>query len=88
MNGFYFTTNGWTDYLYWQEQDKKTLRKINILIKDISRNGYSSIGKSEALSGNLSGLHSVHIDAKNRIVFKIVDDKLEIHACRSHYGDK
>jgi len=67
MIGFYFTTNGWADYIFWQEQDKKTLRKINNLIKDIARNGYCSLGKSEALKGNLSGFHSrVDIPLKKR----------------------
>lgn len=50
-----FTESGWNDYLYWQTQDKKTRRRINLLIQDISRNGYEGIGKPEALSGDLSG---------------------------------
>ena len=52
----------WEDYLYWQTQDKKTLRRINNLIRDIDRNGYQSLGKPEALSGDLSGFWSVRID--------------------------
>ena len=76
------------DYLYWQTQDKKTLKKINNLLKDIDRNGYQCIGKPEALTGDWSGFWSVRIDEKNRIVFRIVDDKLEIVQCGSHYGDK
>ena len=85
MKKLCFTPNGWADYIYWQEQDKKTLRKINILIKDIARSGYCSIGKTEPLSGNLSGLHSVRIDKKNRIIYKIIDDELQIYSCRDHY---
>lgn len=78
----------WEDYLYWQKQDKKTLRRINRLLQDIDRNGYKCTGKPEALSGNLAGLWSVRIDEKNRLVFRIVDDMIEIIACRSHYDDK
>lgn len=78
----------WEDYLYWQTQDKKTLKKINRLLKDIDRNGYQCIGKPEALSGNLSGFWSVRIDEKNRIVFRIADENLEIAECGSHYGHK
>ena len=78
----------WEDYLYWQTQDKKTLKKINDLIKDIDRNGYKCKGKPEPLKGNLSGFWSVHIDQKNRLVFRIEADSLEIAQCRTHYEDK
>ena len=64
------------------------LKKINRLLKDIDRNGYQCTGKPEALSGNLAGFWSVRIDAKNRIVFRIEGDNLEIAECGSHYGDK
>lgn len=80
--------DAWEDYLYWQTQDKKTLRKINRLIADIERNGYSGIGKPEPLSGNLSGFWSVRIDHANRIVFRISGGNLEILQCGSHYRDK
>ncbi|MCL1941903.1 MAG: Txe/YoeB family addiction module toxin [Synergistaceae bacterium] len=75
----------WIDYEYWQSQDKKTLRKINSLIKDIERNGYDGIGKPEPLKGDLSGWWSVRIDGVNRLVFKVFEDRLEIYACRGHY---
>lgn len=78
----------WEEYLYWQIQDKKTLKKINRLIADIERNGYACIGKPEPLKDNLSGYWSVRIDEKNRIVFRIVKGKLEILQCGSHYRDK
>lgn len=78
----------WEDYLYWQTQDKKTLKRINKLIADIERNGYSGIGKPEPLSGNLSGFWSVRIDDANRIVFRIKEGNLEILQCGSHYRDK
>ena len=68
-------------------QDKKTLKRINRLLKDIDRNGYRCTGKPEPLKGNLSGYWSVRIDEKNRIVFRITGDILEIVECGSHYGD-
>lgn len=74
--------------LYWQTQDKKTLKKINRLISDIERNGYACTGKPEPLKDNLSGYWSVRIDEKNRIVFRIIDGKLEIMQCGTHYDDK
>ena len=75
----------WIDYEYWQSQDKKTLRKINSLIKGIERNGYDGIGKPEPLKGDLSGWWSVRIDGVNRLVFKVFEGRLEIYACRGHY---
>lgn len=78
----------WEEYLYWQTQDKKTLRKINRLLVDIDRNGYRCVGKAEPLKGDLSGYWSVRIDDKNRIVFRIKDGNLEIYQCGSHYRDK
>ncbi len=78
----------WDDYLYWQTQDKKTLKKINSLLKDIDRNGYKCKGKPEPLKGNLSGYWSVHINEKDRLVFKIEGDAIEIAQCRTHYDDK
>ena len=77
----------WEEYLDWQNADRKTLRKINSLIKDISRNGYQCSGKPEQLKGDFAGYWSVRIDKKNRIVFRIVDDSVEIIQCRSHYRD-
>ncbi len=81
-----WSDQAWEDYLYWQSQDKKTLKRINNLIKDIERNGYYCSGKPEPLRGDLSGYWSVRIDDKNRIVFRIRDDHLEIIQCCSHYG--
>ncbi len=82
----------WEEYVYWQTQDKKTLKKINNILKDIDRNGYNCSGHLEPLKGNSSGYYSVHIDEKNRIVFKINNingqDELEILQCGSHYKDK
>lgn len=77
----------WEEYLNWQTQDKKTLKKINRLLDDIDRNGYRCIGKPEPLKGNLSGYWSVRIDHHNRIVFRISGEFLEIIQCGSHYGE-
>ena len=78
----------WDDYVYWQTQDKKTLKRINILLKDIDRNGYTGIGKPEPLTGNLRGYWSRHIDDCNRIVYRIKDNRVEIIQCGTHYRDK
>lgn len=78
----------WEDYLYWQTEDRKTLKRINKLLQSIERDSYNCIGKPEPLKHDLSGLWSVEIDEKNRIVFRIKDDKLEIWQCGSHYRDK
>ena len=80
--------DAWEEYLYWQSQDKKTLKRINLILKDIERDFYKRIGKPELLSGNLSGFWSRRIDDKNRIVYRIKDNKLEIAQCGSHYKDK
>lgn len=79
----------WDDYIGWQQQDKKTLKKINSLIKDIERNGQSADeGKPEPLRGDLSGFWSRRIDEKNRLVYRISGPNIEIASCKSHYGDK
>ena len=78
----------WDDYLFWQAQDKKTLKKINRLLKDIERNPYIGIGKPEPLKHDLSGWWSRHVDDANRVVYRIKDGKLEIAQCKGHYGDK
>ncbi|MFZ7103592.1 MAG: Txe/YoeB family addiction module toxin [Peptococcaceae bacterium] len=83
-----FTETGWNDYLYWQNQDKKTLKRINLLIQDIARNGNNGLGKPEALRGDLSGWWSRRIDDINRIVYRLQDGKIEISQCRGHYYDK
>ena len=83
-----FSERGFEDYMYWQTQDKKTLRRINNLLQDIDRNGYNCIGKPEALKGELTGWWSVRIDEKNRLIFKIENEIIEISQCRSHYGEK
>lgn len=78
----------WEDYLYWQTQDKKTLKRINLLLRDIERNGNSGLGKPEPLRGNFQGYWSRRIDDSNRLVYRIKENRIEILQCRSHYGDK
>ena len=75
----------WEDYVYWQTHDKKTLRRINDLIQDSKRNGYSGIGKPEPLRGEFSGFWSKRIDAINRFVYRIKDGEIEILSCKGHY---
>ncbi len=77
----------WEDYEWWQGQDRKTLRRINQLIRDIERNGYRGMGKPEPLRGALAGWWSVRIDAANRLVFRIEAGELVILSCRGHYGE-
>ena len=83
-----FTSIAWEDFVYWQNQDKKTLRRIIKLIKDIDRNGYQGIGKPEPLAGDLSGYWSRRIDSKNRIVYRIDENTIKIIQCGSHYRDR
>ncbi len=84
----YFTEIAWNDYIYWQNQDKKTIKRINQLIQDIDRNNNEGTGKPEALKGNLSGWWSRRIDDKNRLVYRIQDNIIEISQCRGHYDEK
>lgn len=83
-----WTDQAWESYLYWQTQDKKTLKRVNQLIKDAERNGYDGIGKPEPLRGDMTGWWSRRIDDANRLVYRIEDGKLIIADCRGHYGDK
>ena len=83
-----WSDEAWDDYLYWQSQDKKTLKKINKLIKDIERNGVlDGIGKPEALLGELQGEFSRRIDEKKRLVYHAKKGKIYIVQCRGHYQD-
>ncbi len=85
MSKLVFSESAWQDYLYWQTQDKKTLKKINLLLQDIVRSGYEGIGKPEPLKENLSGFWSRRIDDKNRIVYRISEEYIEIIQCKEHY---
>ncbi|MDR0500200.1 MAG: Txe/YoeB family addiction module toxin [Coriobacteriales bacterium] len=80
-----FDNPAWVQYTEWQELDKKTLRKINKLLKSIQRDGINTIGKVERLKGDLSGFYSARIDEKNRLVFYVVGDDIVIVSCSGHY---
>ncbi|NRB42285.1 MAG: Txe/YoeB family addiction module toxin [Pseudomonadales bacterium] len=80
-----WTHEAWSDYVYWQGQDKKTLQRINKLIKDTMRSPFEGIGKPEDLKENISGFWSRRIDDTNRIVYVVDDNKLTIISCRYHY---
>ena len=83
-----FTDTGWEDYLYWQVEDRRTLKKINGLINNIERNGNEGMGKPEPLRVNLLGYWSRRINAKDRLIYRIDENNIYILACRYHYGDK
>ena len=80
-----FSEVAWDDYLYWQDQDKKTLKKLNALIRDIVRNGNVGLGKPEPLK-HREGYWSRRINDADRLVYKIESDVVKIAQCRSHYG--
>lgn len=75
----------WDDYVYWQTQDKKTLKRINLLLKDIERGNFDGLGKPEPLKGDMGGFWSRRIDDVNRLVYRIRGDVLEIVSCKGHY---
>lgn len=77
--------DAWEDYLYWQIHDKIILKRINTLLKDISRNPFDGIGKPEPLKENLSGFWSRRIDAGHRLVYAVKDDTVLVISCRGHY---
>lgn len=80
-----FTELAWGQYTDWQTQDRKTLKKINLLIKDMQRNNFTGIGKPEALKENLAGFWSRRIDDKNRIVYSVDQGNINIISCKGHY---
>lgn len=76
----------WADYPYWQMQDRKTLKRINELVKDMQRDAFHGIGKPEPPRGSLLGYWSRRIDDTNRIVYDVIEDVLRVIACRGHYS--
>ena len=80
-----WTDDSWSDYVYWQGQDKKTLRRINKLITDTKRSPFEGIGKPEPLKENLSGFWSRRIDESNRLVYAVSDTHITVISCRYHY---
>ncbi len=81
-----WTSEAWEDYIYWQGQDKKILKRINRLVKDTMRDPFEGIGKPEPLKENLSGFWSRRIDEVNRLVYAVDECQLTIISCRYHYG--
>ncbi len=82
-----FSPNAWADYVYWQGQDKKTLKRINAIIEATERDPFTGIGKPEHLRGDLTGFWSKRIDDVHRLVYQATDTELKIYACRFHYGE-
>jgi toxin YoeB len=80
-----WTKSAWSDYLYWQSQDKKTLKRINVLVENMMRTPFEGIGKPEKLKENLSGFLSRKIDDTNRIVYAVDGNQITIISCRYHY---
>ena len=80
-----WTDEAWNSYVYWQTQDKKTLRRINKLISDVNRSPFEGIGKPEPLKENLSGFWSRRIDDTNRLVYAVDDTAITVISCRYHY---
>lgn len=79
--------DAWNEYLYWQTQDKKILRRINQLLKDIRRNPFEGIGKPEPLRGNLAGFWSRRIDSEHRLAYAVEEETVLIFSCRGHYDN-
>lgn len=79
MSKIIFTESAFEEYLHWQSQDKKTLKRINTLLKDIGRSPFEGLGKPEGLKGNLSGYWSRRIDEVNRLVYRIMDGEIEVY---------
>lgn len=82
---YVFVDESWEDYLYWQKIDKKMLKRINALLKDISRHPYEGIGKPEPLKHNYKGFWSRRINDEHRLIYQVKEDELRIIKCRFHY---
>ena len=87
MNRLLFTSSAWDDYLYWQHQDKKTLKRINMWSQSIMRTPFEGEGKPEELRGELAGKWSRRIDSQNRIVYLVENESVTILQCRTHYKE-
>ena len=85
MSDLLFTDRAWRDYLYWQTQDKKMLKRINDLLRDISRGSFDGVGKPEPIKGDLSGFWSRRIDGTHRLVYSVQGETIQIISCRGHY---
>lgn len=80
-----WTDDAWADYLWWQEHDKKTLRRVNQLLRDIERDPFSGLGKPEPLRYELAGTWSRRIDAANRLIYSVEGDVLTVYSAKDHY---
>lgn len=80
-----FSKNSWEDYVSWQKEDKRVLKKINKMIKDIQRNPFQGIGNPEPLKYDLSGLWSRRIDREHRLVYQVINQEIIIYSCKYHY---
>lgn len=87
MSKIIFTERAFEEYLYWQSQDKRTLKRINALLKDIARSPFEGIGKPEGLRGNHTGYWSRRIDDTHRLVYRVQPDLIEVYQCKGHYDD-
>lgn len=85
MPDFIFAQDAWDEYLYWQTQDKKTLKRINALLKEIQRTPFEGTGKPEPLKGNLSGSWSRRINDADRLVYEVTEKGIIIKQCKGHY---
>lgn len=88
MNKITFVQSAWDDYLEWQSNDRQTLKKINVLLKEILRDPFQESGKPEPLKGNLSQCWSRRINEKDRLVYIVAEDEIQIIQCRGHYSDR
>ena len=88
MSRITFAEVAWEEYLYWQMQDKKTLRKINALLKEIQRDPFHGEGKPEPLKGELTGTWSRRINDKDRLVYEVEQSMIIVKQCKGHYADK
>lgn len=87
MGNIAFTEQAFAEYLYWQTQNRKTLKRINLLLKEICRTPFEGTGKPEPLRGSYSGFWSRRIDEINRLVYQVVDGQIEVYQCKGHYND-
>ncbi|MDO5297440.1 MAG: Txe/YoeB family addiction module toxin [bacterium] len=85
MGNITFSEQAFAEYVEWQNQDRKTLKRINALLKGIIRSPFDGIGKPEALKGNYSGCWSRRIDEQNRLVYRVIDEVIEVIQCKGHY---
>ncbi len=82
---YVFVDESWEDYLYWQKIDKKMLKRINLLLKDISRQPFEGIGKPEPLKHNYRGFWSRRINREHRLIYQVIEGEIRIIKCRFHY---